>query len=71
MKWRKITADQYRKGEDPQGDGWDEAKFTPLNYVLKITIWDVGAELVDGQVSIETARPDPILVDPDHVIWVR
>lgn len=71
MKWRKITADQYRKMEDPEGDGWDEVRFVDPETGCYREIWDCGIELVRDKVAICTAAPHDTLVDPDYPVEVR
>lgn len=70
MPWRKITADQYRTGDDP-GDGYDEARFVDPATGWHREVWDVGEHLVAGKVAIQTALPDEIYVSPDYPIEVR
>jgi hypothetical protein len=70
MPWRKITADQYRLGEDPD-DGYDEARIKDPETGWYREVWDVGEKLYRGYVSIETAKRDPILVPLDYPIEVR
>lgn len=70
MAWRKITADQYRRGEDPE-DGYDEARIVDPETGWHREVWDVGEHLVGGKVVIITAAPHEIYVDPSYPIAVR
>lgn len=70
MPWRKITADQYRLGEDPE-NGYDEARIKDPETGWYREIWDVGVDLVEGNVVIITASPRDIHVPGDYPIEVR
>ena len=71
MKWRKITADQYRTMEDPTGEGYDEAYFRHPETCTRHELWDCGIEQMNDKVVLYYSAVNPVFVDPDHEIEVR
>jgi hypothetical protein len=71
MPWRKITADQYHRMEDPEGSGWDEARFINPETGRYREIWDCLIDRHDGKIGICTALAHDIFVDPTYPIEVR
>lgn len=70
MPWRKITADQFRLGEDPE-NGYDEARIKDPETGWHREVFDVDEHLRNGRVAIETANNEAILVPTDYPIEVR
>lgn len=69
MSWRKVTAEQFLKQEDPTGDGWDEA-FVRYPDGIRREVWDVGGD-DDSEIAIYTSQRDPLMVSRSYPIEVR
>lgn len=71
MKWRTITADQYRTLQDPTGEGYDEAYFRHPETGFRHELWDCATLKVDDKVALYFSAAHPVLVPSDYPIEVR